>query len=87
MPGADIGLRDSFDKRVPQYKFTSSENIRVIKSQAKSQFFAQGACEPFHSSVVVSAVVLVRALIAFFAGVLIMENHRSHCHSLALGCS
>ena len=65
VPGADIGLRDSFDKRVPQYTVTSSENLRVIKSQAKSKFFAQGACEPFHSSVVASAVVLVRALITF----------------------
>lgn len=45
----------------------------MIKSQAKSQFFAQVACELFHSSVVASAVVLLRALIAFFAGVLIME--------------
>jgi hypothetical protein len=34
VPGADIGLRDSFDKRVPQYKLRFRENLRVIKSQA-----------------------------------------------------
>jgi hypothetical protein len=38
----------------------------VIKSQAQSQFFAQGAGEPFHSPVVVSAVKLVGALITFW---------------------
>ena len=44
----------------------------MIKSQAQSQLFALGACEPFHSPLVVSAVVLVGASITF-AGVLIME--------------
>jgi hypothetical protein len=44
----------------------------VIKSQAQSQFFVQGACDPSHCPVVVSAVVVVRALITF-AGVLTME--------------